>query len=104
MRIVANLTIMMILSGLAAWAADAKAGQAVYARACRSCHGADGVPVAAAAKMLKAEMKDLKTVTGSISEADMKKIVAEGKGKMAPVKGIAGADLDNVIAYTKSLK
>jgi hypothetical protein len=35
---------------------------------------------------------------------DVKKIVTEGQGKMKPVAGVAGADLDNVVAYVHSLK
>jgi len=92
----------MILTGLAAWAADAKAGQAVYARACKSCHGADGVAPAAVAKALKVEIHDLKATT--LKDADLRKIVTEGKGKMVATKGVTGADLDNVIAYVHTLK
>jgi len=38
-----------------------------------------------------------------LSEADIKKIVTDGKGKMKPV-AVSGADLDNVAAYVKSMK
>jgi len=104
MRITTNLVITLILTGLAAWAADAKAGQAVYTRACKSCHGADGVAPAAIAKMMKAEIKDLKGSVASHSDADLKKIIVEGKGKMVPTKGVTPADIDNVIAYMHTLK
>ena len=98
----------LALLGIAAvpvMAADAKAGQAVYDKSCKSCHGADGTPNAAIAKMMKVEMQDLKSpeVQG-MSDADIKKIMTEGKGKMKPVKTVTGADADNVVAYVKSLK
>jgi len=51
------------------------------------------------AKVLKVEFKPL----GDTS-ADVKKVVSEGQGKMKPVAGVAGADLDNVVAYVHTLK
>ena len=86
----------------ASFAADAKAGKEVYDKSCKSCHGADGTPNAGVAKMMKVEMKDLKTITSS--EADIKKVVSTGQGKMKPVAAVTGASLDNVAAYVKSLK
>lgn len=104
MRILSNIALMLISTGIAVWAADTKAGQSVYARACQSCHGPNGAGVAAAAKMLKAEIRDLKVATKTMSDADVRKIVVEGKGKMVATKGVAGADLDSVIAYVRTLK
>jgi mono/diheme cytochrome c family protein len=82
-----------------AWAADAAAGKAVYNAKCKSCHGADGEGNAAIAKALKAEIKPL-----SASTADVKDVITKGQGKMKPVASVTGADLDNVVAYVKSLK
>jgi mono/diheme cytochrome c family protein len=96
---------------LAAWAAtvgsaaDAKAGQAVYDRGCKSCHGADGTPNPAIAKMMKVEMKDLKSAdVKAMSDDDIKKVITDGKGKMKPVTSVVGGDAENVIAYLRSLK
>jgi len=95
------ITLMFAALGTgAAFAADAKAGQAVYDKSCKSCHGADGAGNPGVAKMMKVELKDLKTVDA----ADIKKTVAEGKGKMKPVASVSGADADNVVAYIASLK
>jgi len=104
MRIAINLGCIVILTGIAAWAADAKAGQAVYARACQSCHGPTGAGVPAAAKMLKAEIHDLKVAVKGKSDEDIREIIVKGKGKMVATKGVAGADIDNVIAYVHTLK
>ncbi len=71
-----------------AMAADAKAGKETYDKSCKSCHGADGTPNPGMVKMLKVEMTDLKATT--MSEADIKKIVTEGKGKMKPVTSVTG--------------
>ena len=90
---------------MAALAADASAGQASYEKSCKACHGADGTPNAAIAKMLKADMPDLKSAAvQALSDDDIKKIVADGKGKMKPVKTVGADSIDNVIAYVRSLK
>ena len=100
------LTVVAI-AGLSATAvfADAAAGKAVFERACKTCHGADGTPNANVAKMMKVEMRDLKAAeVQSESAADIKKIVEEGKGKMKPIKSVTGPDVDSVVAYVKTMK
>jgi mono/diheme cytochrome c family protein len=93
------------LTASAAFAADAKAGQAVYDKSCKSCHGPDGTPNPAIAKMMKVEMRDLKSAdVQARSDADLKKVVTDGQGKMRPIASVTGAALDNVIAYVRSLK
>jgi mono/diheme cytochrome c family protein len=93
------------VSAVAGLAADAKAGQTVYDKSCKSCHGSDGTPNTAIAKMTKVEMKDLKSPeVQSMSDDDMKKIITDGKGKMKPVKAASGAALDDVVAYVRSFK
>src|ERR1043166_4380372 len=102
MRIILATLSLIPVAAVTATAADAKAGQAVY---CKSCHGPDGTPNASVAKMMKVDMKDLKSAeVKAMSDDDVKKIVTEGKGKMKPVKTVSGADLDNVAAYVRSLK
>lgn len=97
-----TILLTAVLASTAIYAADAAAGKDVYDKSCKSCHGADGTPNAGVAKMMKVEMKDLKTIDAS--EADIKTIVSGGKGKMKPVAAVTGASLDNVAAYVKSLK
>jgi mono/diheme cytochrome c family protein len=102
---------IMITLGLAATAAtaiqaaDAAAGKAAYDKSCKSCHGADGTPNAAVAKMMKVEMKDLKSPdVQAMSDDDLKKVITEGKGKMKPVASVSGAAADNVVAYIRTWK
>lgn len=96
---------LTVLAATAAFGADAAAGKAVYDRSCKGCHGADGTPNPAIGKMMHVEMKDLKSSdVQSMSDADIKKIVMDGKGKMHPVKSVTGKQLDDVAAYVKSLK
>ena len=96
---------LVVLCARGGFAANAKAGQAIFDKSCKSCHGADGAPNAAVAKMMKVEMKDLKsTEVQSLSDDDVKKIITEGKGKMRPVKTVSGPAIDDLIAYVRSLK
>jgi mono/diheme cytochrome c family protein len=105
MRTILTTLCFACLSVAAASASDAKAGQAVYDRACKTCHGADGTANAALAKMMKIDMADLKSAeVQGMSDADLKKVIADGKGKMKPISSVSGADLDNVAAYIHTLK
>jgi mono/diheme cytochrome c family protein len=105
MRNFMTTLILTAVSVTAGWAADAKAGQAIYDKTCKTCHGADGTPNPAIAKMMQVEMKDLKSPeVQSMSDADLKKIVTEGKGKMKPVTTVTGDSANDVIAYVRSLK
>ena len=85
---------------LGALAADAAAGKATYDAKCKNCHGPDGSGNAAIFKMMKVDQKAL----GSQTDAEIKTAVTMGVGKMKPVAGIAGGDLDNLTAYVRTLK
>ena len=100
-----TLTTALLGSALGAammLAADAAAGKATYDKTCKSCHGADGTHNAAIAKSFKVEMKALhsKEVQAK-SDAEIKKVIAEGQGKM---KGYQVANPDDVVAHVRSLK
>jgi len=105
MRIILTTLVLAAFAAGAGSAADATAGKGVYDKSCKSCHGADGTPNAAVAKMTKVEMKDLKSPEiQALSDTDLKKIITEGKGKMKPAKSVSGASLDDVVAYVRTLK
>ncbi len=87
-----------------AFGADAAAGKSAYETSCKKCHGADGAPVAAIAKMMKVEMKHLgsKEVQAK-SDAVLKKESVEGIGKMKAIPA-AAKDADNIVAYIRTFK
>src|SRR5260370_9909555 len=92
-----TIVVLIASAGFALAAGDAAAGKAVYDKSCKSCHGADGTPNPNIAKMMKVEMKNLTSAdVQSHTDADLKKIVTEGQGKMKPIKSVAGKDIDNV--------
>lgn len=105
-RRVAGMVVLYVFTGMfqIARAADAAAGKVVYLSKCKTCHGSDGQGNAGMAKVLKTEIKPLSSVNvQSMSDADLKKTITEGKGKMKPV-AVSGSDLDNVVAFVKTLK
>ena len=105
MRMILITLTAITMCATGASAADAKAGQEVYAKSCKSCHGADGTPNPAIAKMKKVEMKSLGAAdVQAQSDGDLGKIITEGKGKMPPVKSVSGPAVDNVVAYIRTLK
>jgi mono/diheme cytochrome c family protein len=105
MRIILTTLALAGLSAATSLAADAKAGQPVYEKSCKSCHGADGAGNPAIAKMMKVDMKDLKSAeVRGMSNSDLTKVITEGKGKMKPVKTVSPAEADEVVAYVRTLK
>jgi mono/diheme cytochrome c family protein len=101
-----NIALIFILvTGVSFGAGDAAAGKAVYEKACRSCHGADGTPNASVAKMMKVEMKALGAAdVQALKDDDIKKVITDGQGKMKPVKSVTGKSVDDVVAYVRTLK
>jgi len=105
MKTIAGIFILYALTAWIAAAADAQAGKATYDKACKSCHGADGTPNPAIAKAMKVDMKALGSAeVQAHSDAELKTLITDGKGKMKPVKSVSGAALDNVVAYVRTLK
>lgn len=86
-------------------AAAMGAGADTYAARCRSCHGAAGEGNATLARALKAEIRPLGSPEVQARKDDeLKKIIAEGTGKMRPVAGLAAADVDAVVAHIRTFK
>ncbi|MEO8215555.1 MAG: cytochrome c [Acidobacteriota bacterium] len=77
-------------------------GAAIYKAKCAACHGADGSGQTTIGKNLK--LKDLGTPeVQNLTNVEMTKILAEGKGKMKPSK-LSAQDMEAVIAFVRSLK
>ncbi len=88
----------------ASGAGDPQVGKPAYTKSCAICHGADGEPKPAMMKMLKVEMRHLGSEeVQALSDEEHRRIMVDGRGKMKPVKGVSAADLDNVIAFIRTL-
>ena len=105
-QITVGLIFMLVVAAplLVAGKGDAKAGKAVYDKQCASCHGAAGEGKEAIGKMLKVTLRRLgsKEVQAK-SDADLRKDITEGTGKMKPLKGLSEKDLDNLVAHLRTL-
>ena len=101
-------TVLLILpllasSGLAL--AGAPEGKALFAAKCQPCHGANGEGKAAIAKMLNATMAPLSSKpVQAHTNAEFKKIITAGQGKMKPLAGLKDAEIDDIIAHVRTLK
>ena len=81
------------------------AGQAVFYDKCATCHGETGEGNPAVARALKTTQPYLygETVQGK-TDADLRRIIIMGSGKMKPVVGLGDTDFGNVITFVRTLK
>jgi len=104
MKTIAIATLTLISSvGLAyAGAAD---GKELYTAKCQTCHGANGEGKAAIGKMYNITMPNLASKeTQAKSDADLKKVIMTGQGKMKPVAGVSDKQAGDIVAYVRTLK
>lgn len=98
------LFVVAVIPLLAGGKGDAAAGKAVYTKKCGTCHGPEGEPKAAIAKMLKVDIPNLGSAeVQQHSDDDLKKVITAGKGKMKAVNGLSEDDLANLIAHLRTL-
>ncbi|HVV46174.1 MAG TPA: cytochrome c [Bryobacteraceae bacterium] len=106
--IVTFLALMATVTGVAL-AADANAGKAIYEKqgSCINCHGKDGAaPNEALGKMLQVTIPTLADAQfqASKTDDDIKNAITKGHGKMPAQKNVPADQVDNVVAYVRSLK
>jgi mono/diheme cytochrome c family protein len=83
---------------------NASAGKQVFAAHCQMCHGADGQGNAGLAQMLHTTIPPLGSKeVQALSDAQIQEVIEKGKGKMTPVQGLSSANVDNVIAFVRTL-
>jgi mono/diheme cytochrome c family protein len=98
-----------VLAGLATIASaapkgDPKAGKVAYQKHCQMCHGPEGQGNPTLARMLKAEIRPLSSKeVQALSDAEIRTIIEKGKGKMKPVQNLTPGDIDNIIAFVRTL-
>ena len=85
--------------------AGAPEGKTVFEAKCAPCHGPKGEGKAAIANMFKVEMHALGSQEiQAKSDAEIKKVITTGSGKMKPVAGLSDKQVDDVIAFVRTLK
>ncbi|HEU4385047.1 MAG TPA: cytochrome c [Anaeromyxobacteraceae bacterium] len=98
-RLAAALSAFSLLALAAPAAADDAA--AMFAQKCSVCHGKDGKGQSPMGQKLG--VKDL--TQSKLSAAEVEKMIADGKGKMAGFRGkISDAEIKALAAYVKGLK
>jgi mono/diheme cytochrome c family protein len=77
-------------------------GAATFKTRCAPCHGPDGSGQTPVGKNLK--VQDLRSPeVQKLSDAEMTKVLTDGKGKM-PASKLSADDMKAVIAFVRSLK
>ena len=101
-----TLAVVSLWAGISfAQAGDVAAGKIVYDKKCRIGHGDMGEGNPDVAKKLKAEQKPLwADDIQKKTDAEFKKTITEGTGKMKPPKNVSETDINNVIAFVRTLK
>ena len=99
-RIACSIVILAVAVLVAAPALAEEDGAALYKSKCAMCHGADGV----AKKMAEPSrnLNDPKFQAETTKES-IAKVMAEGKGKMKPVK-LTPEQIDAVASHVKTMK
>jgi mono/diheme cytochrome c family protein len=108
MRISVPLVAMVALSAVVVWAADIKSGEKAYIEECKGCHQMNGAAVASVSKKMQKQgvtMRDLRIPeVQAKTDAELKKMITDGTGKMEAVKVLSAADVDNVVAFMRTMK
>ena len=94
-----------LLVSLGIASAGAPEGKNLFAARCQPCHGANGEGKPAIAKMFNVTMHPLgsKEVQAK-PDAEFKKIITAGQGKMKPVAGVTAEQVDDLIAFVRTLR
>ena len=96
------LGILLVLAAIpSVFAADAPA---VFKAKCAACHGADATGQTAVGKTMK--IRDFHSAdVQKQSDADLTKIITDGKGKMPSFKGkLTNEEVASVVKFIRSLK
>ncbi|MGA8367402.1 MAG: c-type cytochrome [Candidatus Acidiferrales bacterium] len=88
---------------LAGNSGNAAQGKATFQERCAVCHGADASGHTAIAKALGTIPDYRSNTVQSLTDAQIRVVITDGKGKMPPVKGVSATEIKNLIAFIRSL-
>lgn len=104
MRASVLMAIFAVLIVLALAAGSAEEGKAAYMNRCQMCHGDDGQGNDSMARILKVEFHPMDSdYVQEKSDKEIREIITRGTGKMAAVRGLPEKEIENIIAYLRSL-
>lgn len=101
--LVLGLALSMAVVAMPRPAAAATAAE-TYKAKCAMCHGENGKGETTMGKSMK--LRDLGSAdVQKLSDGDLQKIIADGKGKMPAYKGkISDADIDALVKHIRTFK
>jgi mono/diheme cytochrome c family protein len=80
-------------------------GKVVFTSKCQACHGPTGEGKASIAKLFNVTMHPFgSSEIQSKPDAEIKKTITAGHGKMKPVTGLTDQQVDDVVAFVRTLK
>jgi mono/diheme cytochrome c family protein len=83
---------------------DAEAGKVLYDKFCKKCHGAEGEGVARMYDLVGAKIVHLGSKQAqSKSDAEIKKAMLEGSGKMEVVEDLTPQQADKILPFVRTL-
>ena len=88
---------------LAGNSGNAAQGKATFQERCAVCHGADASGHTPIAKALGTIPDYRSNTVQSLTDAQIRGVIADGKGKMPPARGVSEAQVANLIAFIRSL-
>lgn len=101
LTIASMITLFMLAATIAL--AEGPGATETFKGKCASCHGPDGAGATAVGKSMK--VRDLRSAdVQKQSDADLQKIISDGKGKMPAYKTkLSVADVSSLVAYIRGL-
>jgi mono/diheme cytochrome c family protein len=102
--VVSALMLVIAPAAVAAPGGSADEGKEIFAKKCVMCHGKDASGDTPVAKALKVTIPPLGSKeVQALSDAEIQKVITEGKGKMKPVQDLSKGDLANLVAFIRGL-
>jgi cytochrome c5 len=84
--------------------ADVEAGKVLYDKFCKKCHGAEGEGVPRMYQLVGAQIVHLGSKKAqSKNDAEIKKVMLEGLGKMEVVEDLTPQQADKILAFERTL-
>ncbi len=96
------LLLIFSLFGTLTCFADSGDSAALFKSKCAMCHGADGTANTSMAKNLGIKSYKSPEVQKT-SDADLKEIITNGKGKMPSYKSLTADQIDGLVKYIREL-
>src|SRR3989442_1742693 len=95
------IAIVISMTILLASASGASSGRALYVAKCYACHAIDGSGNSTIGRSLK--LGDIRPVIKRMTDEQLRWLILEGKGKMAPVKKIDDQEIASLTLFLRDL-